>query len=282
MTNSRRVWLIADYRQAEIMVAAWAGPIPKMKEWFKNSEDIHLHVAKLIGRIVQENKIKMPRNLWNRKPWNELNADDPEDHDNERDLAKRTVHANTNGMYRMRFALITGLPVMYAGRVQDIYHDLFPEIRGNYHKWIRDTVNDSGTLTNPLGWKRTFYKVNPLGGGYDEEEYRIMYAWYPQSTIGLLTLRMLTQVCETFAEDLPEARILTPSSIRSMGYDVQLEVHDMIGVSLPDDATLVADATRFIKSVGEYSMVIKGDELVIPIDFKVGYNFGELKKYVIR
>lgn len=272
------VWLIADYRQAEIMVAAWAGPIPAMKTWFKQGEDIHLNVAKLIGRVVETTKVQMPRGLWMRKPWQELSADDPIDHDNERDLAKRTVHANTNGMYRTRFAFITGLPIKVAGDVQDIYHGLFPEIRGGYHKWIRDTVKISGTLENPLGWKRTFYKVNPFSGTYDEDEYRVMYAWYPQSTIGLLNIRTFVKVCELFREQLPEARVLTPSAIRQMGHDVQLQVHDMLGIVLPDDPQLIRDAAIAVKQVGEYPMMIKGDELIVPLDFKIGPSWGELRK----
>jgi DNA polymerase I-like protein with 3'-5' exonuclease and polymerase domains len=267
-----KVFLFGDYSQAEIRVAAWAGPVPKLKEWFKNDEDIHLNVAQTIGRVVEEHKVPMPRNLWQRKPWQELNADDPEDHDNERDLAKRTVHANTNGMGEIQFSIITGVPVRYARLLQEIYHREFPEIRGNYHSWIRECLYSTRILENPLGWRRKFYDID--GPPLEREAY----AWYPQSTIGLLTLRTYVKACTFFAQNLPEAKLWTPRNIRSMGFDIQLEVHDALAVCLPDDPVLIRDSARAIKKLAEHPMTIKGDVLVVPMDFKVGKSWGELKK----
>src|SRR5712691_3628114 len=203
---SDKVWLFGDYSQAEVRVATWAGPVPSMKTWFERGEDVHLQVAKLIGKVVEEHHIQMPRKLWMRKPWQELNKNDPTDHDNERDLAKRTVHANTNGMGPVQFAVITGLPVRYASTMQDIYHGLFPEIRGNYHRWIREQLQTTRTLINPLGWKRTFYDI--YGPALESQAY----AWYPQSTIGLLTIRTFKKVCEVFKK-LSQGQLWTPSNI---------------------------------------------------------------------
>ena len=284
MNNPDRIWVMSDYVQAEIMVAAWFGPIPLMKEWFKTNQDIHLNVAKLIGQQVEKHKIKLPNKAWNRKPWQELDANEPLDHDIERDLAKRTVHANTNGMWRTRFARITGLPVFIAGQVQDIYHGLFPEIRGSYHVGIQQQVAINGTLTNPLGWSRTFYNVNPLSGQYEEDEFRVMYAWIPQSTIGMLTIRAYLLHCEQFAAELPEAtiKLWTPQNILARGYDVQLQVHDMLAVSTPNDSTLIRNTAQAMREASRYTMMINDDSLVIPVDFKVGPSWGDMKKYVLE
>lgn len=268
-TDLNKVFLFADYSQAEARVVAWAGPIPAMRTWFTTGEDIHLNVARLIGRIVHENKLVMPHGLWT-KPWQEIDRKDVE-----RQYAKNTVHGNNYDMGAIKFGLITGLPLKYARIVQDIYHSIFPEIRGNYHRWIRDELNRDRTLTNPQGWKRTFYDA------YGSELERAAYAWYPQSTIGLLTIRTLTHVCEVFTQDLPEAKVLSPSAIRKMGLDVQLQVHDSIGVVLPDDPTLVADAARLIKKIGEHPLMIKGEVLIVPMDFKVGPSWGDQHDYII-
>jgi len=274
-----KTFLFGDYSQAEIRVAAWAGPVPSLKEWFQRDEDVHINVAKLIGKVVEENKIPMPRRLWQRKPWQELHGDIDEDHDNERDLSKRTVHANTNGMGEIQFSIITGVPVRYARLLQEIYHDLFPEIRGNYHRGIREQLQDTRTLVNPLGWKRTFYDI------YGPSLEREAYAWYPQSTIGLLTLRTYVKVCTFFEQNLPEAVLCTPRNIRSMGFDVQLEVHDALGVCLPDDDILVRDSAREIKKLAEYEMTLvnfahkEESKLIVPMDFKVGKSWGELNKF---
>lgn len=268
-----KVWLFGDYSQAEVRVSAWAGPIPSMKTWFTNGEDIHLNVAKLIGEMVEKHKIPMPRNLWHRKPWQELDADDPMDHDNERDLAKRTVHANTNGQGPVQFAFITGLPVRYANIIQEVYHGLFPEIRGNYHKWIRDQIQSTRTLTNPWGWKRTFY------GLYSSALEREAYAWYPQSTIGLLMVKTFWLWCEVFKDNRHVTFLQTPETIRSMGYDVQLQVHDSGGIVVEDDPVLIKEVATEARRLAERPMIIKGEELVIPMDFKIGYNWGQLKSY---
>lgn len=280
-------WLLADYSQAEVRIAAWAGPIPKMKEWFKNDEDIHINVAKLIGQVVERHKVKIPPVSvgqpppWGRKPWQELDSEDPLDHDIERDLSKRTVHANTNGMHRERFARITKLPLLTAGVVQDLYHSIFPEIRGNYHKWIVDTtIQNGGTLVNPWEWPRTFYKVNPLTGQYDEDEKRVMYAWYPQSTIGMMTIRFIANCCEVFKKDR-HIKIYTPEEIRSMGLDTKLQVHDLVGASVPDDDAVVAEVARTMKTCGEVELVIKGDPITVPMDFKRGHSWGDAKTYRI-
>lgn len=269
---TRQIFLQGDYSQAEIRVAAWAGPVPSLKTWFQNDEDVHINVARLIGKTIEENRVPMPRKLWQRKPYALLDADIEEDHDNERDLAKRTVHANTNGMGEVQFSIITGVPVRYARLLQEIYHGLFPEIRGNYHRWIREQLQESRILVNPLGWKRKFYDI------YGPALEREAYAWYPQSTIGLLTLRTYVKACTFFERELPEATIWTPRNIRSMGFDVQLEVHDSLMICLPADETLVRDTARELKKLAEHPMTIKGDVLVVPMDFKTGPSWGELKK----
>jgi len=244
-----------------------------MKTWFERGEDIHLNVAKLIGQTVEKHGIILPKGLWRRKPWQELDASDPLDHDNERDLAKRTVHANTNGQGPIQFGIITGLPVKYATIVQDVYHTLFPEIRGNYHRWIREQLQTTRTLTNPLGWKRTFYDI------YGPALEREAYAWYPQSTIGLLTVRTWRHCCEAFRYNIQTPKIWTPAAIRGQGYDLQLQVHDSIGVCLDNNPRVIREAARTIKKIAEYPMIIKGETLVVPMDFKVGPSWGQLKEY---
>jgi hypothetical protein len=270
-----KIWLFGDYSQAEIRVATWAGPVPSLKSWFENNADVHLEVAKLIGKTVEEHKISLPKKLWGRKPWQELNADDPDDHDNERDLAKRTVHANTNGMGEIQFSIITGLPIRYARIVQDIYHALFPEIRGNYHRWIRDQLQKSRTLVNPQGWKRTFYDI------YGPALEREAYAWYPQSTIALLMIKTLKLWCEMFKTEKHVQMIQTPRAIRSMGLDVQLQVHDLGGIVLDDDPVLVKEIAIEAKRLAERPLIIKGETLIVPMDFKTGYSWGKTRKYVV-
>lgn len=276
-----KVFLFADYSQAEARIVSWAGPIPPMKTWFQQDVDIHLEVAKLIGHAVDEHKLqdKMPKirnkkgqliRLWGNKDWKDLNNEDAE-----RQTAKSCVHGNNYDMGPKKFAFVTGLPEKVAALVQDIYHGLFPQIRSGYHKWIEDQLLKNRTIYNPWGWRRTFYDI------YGPELRRAAYAWYPQSTIGLLNIQTLVRCSEVFSSHRHEAQILSPAALRNMGLDVQLQVHDSVGVVIDDDEHLIADAARHIRQLGQHTFLIKGEELVIPLDFKIGPSWGDQVKYKI-
>jgi DNA polymerase I-like protein with 3'-5' exonuclease and polymerase domains len=268
-SNSKYVWVCADYSQAEARVVAWRGPVTSLKTWFLAGEDIHLNVAKMIGRIVQEHKIKMPRDLWRRKPWQELSKADEE-----RQVSKNTVHGNNYGLGVNKFAYMTGLPVRFAATLQTIYHSLLPDIRGGYHKWIENEINTSGGFTTPMGRRRDFYDIR------GPDLYRAAYAGYAQSTVGDLLVNTLCDICEVFHAP---ARLgpWTPERIRSQGLDVRLQLHDNVNVVVPNDAESIAFAVQTIKTAGEKPLVINGDSFVIPMDFKVGPNLSDLKEYKI-
>jgi len=75
--------------------------------------------------------------------------------------------------------------------------------------------------------------------------------------------------------------LYSPGIIRTMGYDIQLQVHDSIIACVDNDPTLIHDTCVNIKQLGEESLVINGETLIVPMDFKVGPNWGELVDYVI-
>jgi len=269
---TKKVWVFGDYKQAEAMVVAWRGPVPFLKTWFEQKKDVHINVAKMIGKIVQDSKLQMPSKLWMTCPWQEIPKESKE-----RELSKRTVHANNYDMGVMKYSLITGLPVKYARMLQDMYHSLFPEIRGNYHRWIREELIKTHTLENPLGWRRRFYDLIKYGT-VDQDVLRKGYAWYPQSTVGLMTIKWWYRVCEIFKENLPEA-IMTPTNIRRQGLDVQLQVHDSIGAVVPDDRESIDYAVKKMDELGSIPLLINNEILDIPRDFKIGDSWGTLKDY---
>lgn len=262
-----KVWVFGDYSQAEARVVAWKGPVPSLKRWFLDGVDVHSMVAQQIARFVQTRGVKMPRGLFMTKPWEHYKKGDPE-----RDLAKNTVHGNNYGLGKRKFALITGLPENYAAQVQDIYHHLFPEVRANYQKGIADELRKGRTLTTAQGWTRTFYDT------WSDDLLRAGYAFYPQSTVGAMLVKTLTDVCEVF-ETNSSRDLLTPQHVRSRGLDVQLQIHDAIGVATEDDPASLEWTVRTIKRLAEHPIVVGGEELVIPMDFKVGPSWGDLHDY---
>lgn len=263
---------MGDYSQAEARVVAWKGPVPALKRWFTEGVDVHAQVARQIAKFVQTRGIKMPRNLFMTKPWEAYAKGDPE-----RDLAKNTVHGNNYGLGKRKFALMTGLPENYAGQVQDIYHHLFPEVRTGYQRGIEDELRKGRTLTTAQGWTRTFYDQ------WSDDLLRIAYAFYPQSTVGAMLVKTLTDVCEFFtgAHGLGVApgHPCSPQRIRARGFDCQLQIHDAVGVVCEDDPATIAYTVKVIKMVAEHPIVVGGEELVIPMEFKIGPSWGELTDY---
>lgn len=263
----KKVFVFADYSQAESRIVAWRGPVPKLKLWFQQKKDVHIEVAKIIAKVIQENKIKLPNNLFTKKKWYELDKSDKD----ERQVGKTTGHANNYGLGKDTFAFRLGLPVEHAAVIQAIYHTQLPEIKGGYQAWIRRQIDTKHCLTLPQGWTKFFYDIpgDPL--------YRAAYAFYPQSTVGLLLTACICGVCEIFEKVKFDGGIVwTPQRLRQCGLDFRLNAHDAIGVVVPDDKECIDFAIKTIRENGEKPLLIGDDELTIPMDFKIGSSWGEL------
>ena len=274
----KKIWINADYSQAEARVVAWYGPVPSLKTWFQRGEDIHLNMTKLIARVVQTGKIPMPRTehspagLFLGKHWDTYTKKDYE-----RQVSKNTVHGNNYGLGPQKFATMLGLPVKIAETIQNIYFTLVPEIKNAYQARIRQSIDATRSikLPEPLGWTRTFYDIA------SEDLYRAAYAALPQSTIGGKLVRLWTSLCHIFSEELPEGQLATPQNILRMGYDVRFNSHDSVGVLVPDDADVILHVCRTIKRLGEEPLFIHGEPCVIPMDFKIGYNQLDMREYEV-
>jgi DNA polymerase I-like protein with 3'-5' exonuclease and polymerase domains len=265
--SHKKIFIFGDYSQAEARVVAWKGPVPKLKNWFQTGEDVHLNVAREMGQLIHEKQLHLPGNLFLRK-HPELYTKE----DDERDISKRTVHANNYGQGAEKFALITGLPQHFAALLQTLYHSRFPEIRSNYQRSIREDIDRNKTLTTPLGGKIVFYDI------VSEDLYREGYAWYPQNIVGYLTTRWYVRIQRHFKQ-YKDFAVWTPANLRSAGFDVRLQVHDSIGIVVPDDRESISYAINVLRETGEQQVIINNEPLVIPVDFKVGSSWGELKDY---
>jgi hypothetical protein len=263
----KKIFIFGDYSQAEARVVAWKGPVPKLKSWFTSGVDVHLEVAREMGKIIHEKQLQLPGNLFLRK-----HPDLYSKEDDERDISKRTVHANNYGQGVEKFALITGLPQHFAALLQALYHSQLPEIRANYQRSIREDINRNKTLQTPCGGRIIFYDI------ISEDLYREGYAWYPQNIVGYLTTRWLVKSQKYFKEH-KDFKVWTPSNLRSSGFDVRLQVHDSIGVVVPDDRESIEFTIKALKNHGEQVVVINNEPLTIPVDFKIGYSWGDLKDY---
>jgi DNA polymerase family A len=274
--TGERVWVFGDYSQAEARVVSWAGPVPLLKQWFEQGKDVHLEVCKMIAHITQDNRIALPNRLFATKHWSEYVKEDPE-----RDVSKQTVHANNYGMGKRRYGLITGLPERYAQILQEIYFKLFPEIRTGYQAWIDGCLRRDRTITLPQGWPIKFYDI------FGPDLQRSAYSLYAQSTVGLLITKTLVDISTHFAR-APHGRTSgrvapvrrTPTAIRAAGFDTRLQIHDALGISCPNDELSINYVCSALKHYGEQTIFVRGEPLTIPMDFKVGPNWGDAKTYI--
>ena len=124
-----------------------------------------------------------------------------------------------------------------------------------WHGEIEHIIRKTRTLTNPLGLSRTFL------GMVDNDMLREAVAFVPQSTVGMLLNYALERIYH-------ESDILNET-------DLLLQNHDAVLGQTPDD--LLEEHTEKVGRLMTIPLVIKGRELVIPSDLKVGRSWGELK-----
>lgn len=73
------------------------------------------------------------------------------------------------------------LPVTEGDRIIRTYHGIVPEVRSEFHPYVRNQVTAHRCLRNLFGFPRLF------GGALDDTLMREAYAQIPQSTVGCIT-----------------------------------------------------------------------------------------------
>lgn len=300
-----RIWLFADYNQAESRLVAEKGPVPKLRQWYEEGVDVHAHVCQLIARVIQENRISTPINietglpLFTSKPWADYKKGDEE-----REISKRVVHAYNYGMGAIKMALITGVSVTFSEVLLKIYGVLFPEIKTHYHKWVEDCLRKTRTIwmPAPVQYRKIFWDDVSK-----PDVIRSAYSCYPQCTIGSMLKRTISITSRIFKEDedgrykdhwctwygeanwdhwrrLRHDNSRSPLAIYWSGFDTRLNVHDAGGISVPDDSELILWVAKTWKNIAETPIQVHKDRsVIIPVDFKKGPTWGseDLKDYKI-
>ncbi len=172
---------------------------------------------------------------------------------NERQDSKRVVHGSDYRMGVKLFSVHIKKPLNEAKVIQGRYFSRFGEIRA-WQNWIEKQVATVGRIETPFGRLRIFT------GRYDENTYKEAIAFQPQSTVADDVNMGLLQLHYTLPEG---ARLI-------------LQVHDEVVVLCPD--ALVDEVVQLIKHVYSRPMRIHNDELIIPIEVKVGLNWYEMKE----
>lgn len=254
-------WLAfnADLDQAENRFVAYIAPEPTMIRAFETGVDIHRLTATSFitwpdGRpkIVDEiSDVPGSSPLGNGKL-------------SERDWGKKANHSLNYDLGPNSFALRFEMPQKQGGMVVNAYHNLYPGIRGNYHRWIREELDRSRTLQTAYGRKRKFY------GRRDDELYKAGYACVPQGTIGEKLNRDGVTPLYYQQETFKDVVLLN-------------QVHDSIWFQMRiprtrDEAITVARLLLRVRTNLERPIPWKDFEVTIPASLKMGFNFQDMVK----
>lgn len=229
------VFVNADLSQAEARVVAYISGDERLIRVFEQGGDIHRRNA---------------ANIFNIKP--------EEVTDDQRQLAKRVVHASNYGMGPVTFAKTAGLPAADARRLLNQYFATYPGIK-RWHLNVSSKLKCARVMETPMGRKRVFFNR------YDETTVKEALAFVPQSTVADIVNQALVDI---------HARRLEVFSL-----DILLQVHDSLLFQVNRDK--LDDAIRLIRDCMTRPIEIGGKVLIIPVDFKTGENWGEMTSYAI-
>jgi hypothetical protein len=129
-----------------------------------------------------------------------------------------------------------------------------------WKQWVRQKIGTDRTLITALKRKRIFY------GRVSDDLFRKAYAFEPQSTVGELALLALREVFSFFDPELCHPL---------------MDVHDeVIFQYRPSDEHYVLSTIKELMSIPLSVQDIYGTtrELIIPVEFKVGPNWGALEE----
>jgi len=179
-------------------------------------------------------------------------------------LGKKVRHAGNydmreNTMAAQLAAAGKPAPVSFCKAILDKFHQVEPEIRGVFHKYVEHELRTKRLLKTPLGRERIFHGLRPYGD--NSKIYREGYAYIPQSTIGDNNGFAILH-CERNA----------PGHVLQDG-------HDSILLEVADDFLTVVLGIKLLEQA--YNRVLRfpnGYEVRIPIDLRIGYSIRGLKK----
>jgi len=176
----------------------------------------------------------------------------------ERQLAKALVHAANYGIGSKKFAKIAGISVARADGLLNTHYALYPGIK-RWHLEVDQQIKRARILRTPLGRARMFFDR------WSPHLLNEALAYVPQSTVA----------------DLLNLGIIRSAGAFPPNWTLLMQVHDSVLIQMPEDAHPL-HIYRFIKHYFENSLEIYGKRFTIPVDIKVGKNWGQMKKLEVE
>jgi DNA polymerase I-like protein with 3'-5' exonuclease and polymerase domains len=240
-----------DLAQAEDRIVTYKAGDEEGIEAYRSGSDPHWENAKLLFRLPRE------------ETYDRTNT---EHYRMRNKISKHAKHAGNYGMgpIQLRDMLIT-MADYWEYDVSDCRALLEAQRRAKprveqWKHWVRQQIRMNRTLISCLGRKRVFL------GRINDDLFRKAYAFDPQSTVGELTSMNLQAVFEELVDD---------------NFQLLMNVHDegvaqvRIGMREEYLTKVKRLCERPIPTVDIFGIA---REVIIPVEFSVGKNFGELEE----
>jgi hypothetical protein len=178
-------------------------------------------------------------------------------------LGKKTGHANNYNMQppRMSESLIQEghyIAVDACAVMLNRLNSLEPNIRGVFHKYVKDTISTTRILKTPFGRERQFLGLRPNDA--NNKIFNEAFAFIPQSSVGDNT-------------GFAVAHIDSSDLDRSCKFIVQ-EGHDSIVQDIPDNLTILDMAlSNCVRAFDRTMRFDNGIEVQVPVEAEIGYDF---------
>lgn len=286
-----KIFVQVDQAGAEALIVAYLSRPGKFRELFKCGIKPHVYVALQLFKDVWAKKMiehhiitsldhfnideicATPIALLKQHPlWSAL-KDLIADSDNwslqERYyyLAKQTCHSGNYDimppMFRMNILQKSGGKIVISKedseRFLGVYRSMFDEIP-EWHQQVRRTVEATMMLYNLFGHPFTITQPSIL-----ETQWKELYAWCPQSTVGEITNIAVTETQQFIEES-------------GLDWDILANTHDSFLVQCPEaEAQVCAGVmTKYIQKT--FTSPFDGTQFTMGSEAQSGYNWAPAKK----
>ncbi len=236
------VFLGADYSGAEARIVAWRCGDDICKKAFLEGKDIHKLTASMMFGVREEEVTKELRNI-----------------------GKRIRHASNYNMSWRKLAELMEISWAEARELLERYHRAYPNVRQVFHLKTQEIIRRTKMLTDAWGLPRIFT------GRLDDKAFREAYAFYPQSTCTHTLNKALLELWE-WSKPLNWVAL-------------QFQIHDEIVLIVKKENDKILEAMERIKKAMLIEIPIvdlstdKVEPLVLPIEFKIGLNWGDMIEF---
>lgn len=266
-----------DKVQAEWVVVAYLAGDANMIKVIEEEKDTHIHTASLMFNIPpeileEEDKLignntdpdwiakvraagNIPEQYWDALPRTMSG----------RQCGKKSNHGLNYDEGFVQFALINEIEQREAKRIVEMYHLIYPGIRGSFYEMVKRHLQKDRSLTNCFGRKVRF--MDAMG----PDLFKAAYSMLPQSSV-------VDSLNKGMVKIYNDDRI---TSTNGWNVDILAQVHDSILLQIPVEVITSGAFDTLQKLVYDYvspELSYGGRSFRIRTDAKIGLNWGGFNK----